>query len=80
MATWSKRTIVSRRTEYTVPAPPQWGAGVGDIQSAIAAAWAAFRREHNLPEDAVMYDNALQFFPRDDEIVISFTIEQEEKR
>lgn len=73
MATYSHREIVSRRIEYTVPALPQWGACLGDMQAAIAAACIAYAKAN---PGAVVADDSLRFFPSDDEIVISFTVEQ----
>lgn len=70
MATYSHREIVSRRIEYTVPALPQWGACLGDMQAAIAAARIAYAEVN---PGAVVADDSLRFFPSDDEIIISFT-------
>lgn len=76
MATYSSREIISRRIEYTVPAAQPWGADYGEIGKAARAAWADLRERRDLPAGADMPDDALRFFPSDDEIIISFTIEE----
>lgn len=76
MATYTHREIVSRRVEYIVPAAEPWGADAGEIGKAVAAASAKFREMRGLPAETVLMDDVLRFRCRDDEIVISFTIEE----
>ena len=76
MATYTHREIVSRRVEYIVPAAAPWGACLGDMSAALSAASRAYREAHNVDERLMLPDDALRLFPRDDEIVISFTIEE----
>lgn len=76
MATFSYRDVVTRTREYTVPAAQPWGACLGDLRSAMNAASLAYREAHGTPEAVSLTDDALRFFPRDDEIVISFTVEE----
>jgi hypothetical protein len=76
MATYTWRTIVSTRREWIIPAAEPWGAFLGDLRAAIAAASVAYREAHGLPESKSLPDDALQFRPRDEEIVISFVVEE----
>lgn len=75
MATWSHRTVTSRREEWLVPTDGPWGAAVGDIQAAIDAAWALYRETHGLPADAPRTDDYARIHATDDEAVISVTTE-----
>lgn len=77
MATFTSRTITSTRREWAVPAADPWGACIGDINAACAAACRAYREQYDLPEGAVIADDALRFKVGDGEIVISFTVEGE---
>lgn len=79
MATYSHREIVSRRIEYIVPAAQPWGACLGDMLAAINAARVAFIDEHKLDPMQSLTDDALRFLPVDDEIVISFTVEETQR-
>lgn len=79
MATWSHRTVTSTREEWTVPAAEPWGAFLGDVYSAIATASNAFRQQRGLPQDRALPDDALRFKVGDDAIVISFTVEEEQR-
>lgn len=74
MATYTHRETISRRIEYIVPAAQPWGAFLGDVEAAIAAATAHYIRENRVVGSVGAC--ALQFVPRDDEIVIHFTIEE----
>lgn len=76
MATFTSRTITSTRREWVVPAAEPWGACIGDINAACAVACRAYREAHGLPEGQTLADDALRFKVGDDEIVISFTIEE----
>jgi len=76
MATFSHRDIVTRRREYTIPAAAKWGACLSDVQAAITAALLAYRDAYDLPTHVSVPDDALRFFPGDDEIIISFEIEE----
>jgi hypothetical protein len=73
MATYTHREIISRRIEYIVPAAQPWGACLGDMGAAIAAARVAFTLAN---PGATVADDSLRFHSGDDEIVISFTIEE----
>jgi hypothetical protein len=78
MATWTWRTVTSTRREWIIPAAQPWGACLGDLRGAIAAASVAYLEHHGLPENAALADDALRFEPRDAEIVISFTTEEQQ--
>lgn len=77
MATYTSREIVSRRVEFIVPAPQPWGANLGDMQAAMNAARIACVERNGLDPAQPLCDTALRFEPRDDEIVISFTVESD---
>lgn len=77
MATYTSRTVTSTRHEWIVPAAEPWGACLGDLRSALATAGVAYREAHGLPDEAPLADDTLRFRAHDDEIVISFTTEQD---
>lgn len=77
MATFTSRTITSTRREWAVPASPPFGAPAAEVGKAWAVAERAYREEHGLGKDDFLPDNALTFQPGDDEIVISFTTEEQ---
>ncbi|WP_458089373.1 hypothetical protein [Streptomyces malaysiensis] len=79
MATYSTRTVVSTRREWIVPAAEPWGACIGDINAACAAACRAYREAHGIDEAVTLPDDALRFHVTDDEIVISFVAEEERR-
>ncbi len=72
MATYSSREVVTRRVEYFVPSP----AAGAEVWKAWEAAESAYRVGHGLSSRAVLADDALTFTAWDDEIRISFTIEE----
>lgn len=79
MATYTTRTVTTRTKQYVVPAAQPWGADYGEISKAARAASAELRQLRGLPPDADLMDDALRFFPADDEIIISFTIEETQR-
>lgn len=74
--TW--RTITSHRREWFVPAAQPWGACLGDMKDGIALAATQWRVDHNVAEEVALADDALRFHLTDDEIVISYVIEERE--
>lgn len=79
MPTWSSRTITSTRHEWEVPAAEPWGAAAAEVGKAWSAADRAYREVHGLPAEGALSDDALRFRVRDDAIVISFTVEEEQR-
>lgn len=79
MATWTSYTVTSRRRVWEVPAAQPWGAVLGDVYSAIATASNAYREARGLPKDEPLADDALRFHVTDTSIVISFTVEEEQR-
>lgn len=71
MATFTSRTVTITRREFLVPAGP-FGAPAAEINKAWAAADQEYRKEHGVPQDQPLSDDAIVFRPGDDEIVISF--------
>lgn len=76
MATYSRREVVSRHIEYTVPTDGLWGACWVEVDKAIVVAAREYKERHGLPEGAAPSDDALRFFPGDDEIVIRFEVKE----
>ncbi len=76
MAVFSSRTVRSTRREWIVPTPRPEGMAYIEVYKAVAAAEAAYREAHGLDEQAVLADDALRVHVGDDEIVISFTVEE----
>jgi len=78
MATWSRRTVVSRRHEWIVPAREPWGAMLGDLRSALTTAELAYRTHVRVSEDdsRPLPDDAMQIKVGDEELIISFVVEE----
>lgn len=79
MATYTRRTVTTTRREWIVPAAGPWGAALGDIRAAIAAASVAYRETHGLPQDYALPDDALRFHVGDDAVLVSFTTEEPDR-
>jgi hypothetical protein len=75
VAAYTSETVTRTIRRWIVPAGEPWGARVGDINAATAAACRAYRETHGLAEGARIPDDALRFHPRDDVIVIEFWVE-----
>jgi hypothetical protein len=75
VATYTSETVTRRVRRWIVPAAEPWGACIGDVNAATAAACRTYREIHGLAPDAVIADDALRFHPRDDVIVIEFETE-----
>lgn len=76
MATYTTEDITTRTRRWIVPADAKWGACIGDINAATAAACRAYREAHGLEPHTVIPDDAIRFHPRDDTVVIEFTVEE----
>lgn len=79
MATYTIRKITSVRHEWEVPAAQPWGACIGDINAASVVAARAYREIHGVDDTTTLPDDALRFHVGDEAIVISFTVEQEQR-
>ena len=75
MAEYSSETVTRTIHRWIVPAAQPWGACIGDINAACAAACRAYREAHAMPDGPALPDDALRFHVRDEEIVIEFTTE-----
>lgn len=75
MATYTSETVTRTIRRWIVPAAEPWGACIGDINAACAAACRAYRETHGLTEGQTLSDDALRFHVTDDEIVISYETE-----
>jgi len=75
MAEYSSEIVTRTIRRWIVPAAEPWGACIGDINAACAAACRAYREEHGLAEGQTLADDALRFHVGDDEIVIEFATE-----
>lgn len=75
MASYTSREVVTRRVEYAVPAGPL-GSAMGEFDKAYAAALADWRQRNGKTKDDPLYDDWAHVFPRDDEVVIVFDIEE----
>ncbi|MFJ8798471.1 hypothetical protein [Streptomyces sp. NPDC102487] len=73
---FTQRTILVTRREFAVSADTAYGANHAEVGKAWTSADRAYRETHGLPEGGnAIPDNAIAFFPGDDEIVISFETE-----
>lgn len=75
MSTYTSETATRTVRRWIIPAAEPWGACIGDINAACAAACRAYREAHGLAEGASLADDALRFHVTDDAIVISFETE-----
>jgi hypothetical protein len=75
VATYTTETVTSTVHRWIIPAAEPWGACIGDINAACAAACRAYREAHGLTEGQTIADDALRFHVRDEEIVIEFQTE-----
>lgn len=72
MATHTRRESVVRRIDHVLPVP-----SVGaELYRALSAAERDYEDRHDLPTHASIPDDALTITVTDDEVVISFTIEE----
>lgn len=78
MAEYTTETVTRTVRRWIIPASEPWGACIGDINAACAAACREYREAHGLPEGVVISDDALRFHVRDDAVVIEFTVEAPE--
>ncbi len=76
MADYTTETVTTNVHRWIVPAADPWGAAAAEIGKAWAAAELAYRNHHRIPREEPLHDDALRFYVRDEEIVISFTTEQ----
>lgn len=73
--TVTERTITVTRREVAVSADAAYGANHVEVGKAWRTADRAYRSTHGLQDNDSVPDNAIAFFPHDDEIVISFETE-----
>lgn len=76
MAAFTTEDVTTRTRRWIVPAVEPRGACIGDINAAASVACRAYREAHGLDERAPLPDDALRFHPRDDVIVIEFSVEE----
>lgn len=76
MATFTTREVVSRHREWIVPCSQPWGAPAAEVAKGWTAAEQAYRKAHAVPDGTQLRDDALRFHVRDEQIVISFTVEE----
>jgi hypothetical protein len=78
VATYTSETVTRTIRRWIVPAAEPWGACIGEINKAAAAACRAYREAHGLAPDAAMPDDAFRFHPKDGVIVIELWVETTE--
>lgn len=76
MATFTSREVVSRRREWIVPAAQPWGAAHAELYKALAAAERSYREAYSVPDNVSLLDDALRVTTTEDEVVISYTVEE----
>jgi hypothetical protein len=76
MATWSRRERVVRSVEWSVPAPPPFGADWAQVFQAFHQAEAELRAAGRIPEGREPSDDLIRIRPGDDEIVIYYEIKE----
>ena len=74
MATWSRRTVVTKRHEWIIPAREPWGAMLGDLRSALTTAELSYRTHCKVPEGQSLSDDAMQIRVGDEELIISYVV------
>jgi hypothetical protein len=75
VADFTAETVTRTIRRWIVPAAGPWGAAAAEIGKAWAVAERAYRDHHGIPDEQPLRDDALRFFVRDEEIVISFEFE-----
>jgi hypothetical protein len=78
MATFTTETTITRTRRWIIPAAEPWGAAAAEIGKAWAVAEKAYREQHGITDEQPLHDDALHFHVRDDEIVISFAVEEQQ--
>lgn len=73
---YTERSYTTTRREFVVPVDPAYGADHISISKAWNAAHRSYRDAHQLTADSSLPDNAIAFWPRDAEIVISYETEK----
>lgn len=76
MASYSSRVVTTERWEWSVPADGPWGACWTEVYKAVSAATQQLRELGLLSEGREPSDNAIRIHCRDDEVVVSFTVER----
>jgi hypothetical protein len=76
MATYTWGETVVRRRHWEVPCAQPWGAAYVEVLKAIAAAEASYREHFCFRDDVPLHDDALRITVTDDEVVITYTIEE----
>lgn len=79
MSDWFKRTKTVTRVEYVVPAHRPYGANWNEVLLAIDNAIDAARRGLGVGADRPLSDDAIQVLPGDDEIIIYYQTEGDER-
>lgn len=85
MATFTARTVTVTRHEWVVPAEEPWGACWVEVFRAFHCADREYRKLHGMPYNAAegvrladLSDDAIRMHVGDEEIVMSFTTEEEQ--
>lgn len=79
MAAYSQRLIETRRKEFVVPAPWPVGACWAEVSKAFAAARQELVQMGLVEEMAEVSDDQIRVINGDDEIVVFYTVEKDEK-
>lgn len=75
MATYTHRTITTRREEWVIPMETPRGTPLGGLHGALDAAATAYNREHDRAPDAAMPDDALWISSDGTGLVVGFEVE-----
>lgn len=70
MAAHSRRETTVRRIDITLPVPSNHA----ELYKALAAAEREYRRDRDIPEHGVLFDDALTVTVTDDEVLISYEV------
>jgi hypothetical protein len=63
MATYSRREVVTRTVEFTVPASPPYGAAWAEVWKAVTAATRELRQTGRVSADQEPSDDAIRILP-----------------
>ena len=74
MATYSRREVVTRTVEFTVPAFPPYGATWAEVWKAFNAAVRELRAAGRLQQGEPPSDDMVWILPGDDEVVVRYEL------
>lgn len=76
MATYTSKTVLTERHEFSVPATEPWGACWAEVMKAIRAAHSELWALGLVPEGRDASDDAIRILPGDEDVVVFYVLER----